>query len=222
MSDRARAIATALETVPRSFQSPLENGVDAQLLDWGTRALKTADQGLEGAYVRHLGRFGVHVTHVVGLEHTYALAHATVANLVRRYLWALRNVPAKRPDQPTTAIPMPVIIHNNGTIGSLQTGAGSLAYVQQAWGDGEKIALLAGLANLRDSLDRAQDVAPDLRAELIADVDKASVELQQETPNKGRLLRWLGGIGAVIGTVGSVQPAYEAVKDLARALGLSI
>ena len=222
LSGRARAIVNALETVHKSFHSPLGDGVDAQLLDWGARALADAYQGLEGAYARHLQRFGVHTSHVVGLDHTYALAQATVANLPRRYLWELRNVPTKRPEQPTAAVPVHVTVHNSGTIGSLQTGAGSTAYVQQQWIEGDTSELRAALAALRDELERSEDVEPDICVELIADIDRASLELQQEKPIKGKLLRWLGGVGTVIGAVGSVQPAYEAVKALARVLGLPV
>lgn len=222
LADRARAIANALETVHRSFHSPIGDGVYGQLSDWGTHALAAARQGLEGAYARHLEHFSVHAKQEVDLEHTYALAQATVTNLTSRYFWELRNVPTKCPQPPASALPSQLIIYNTGTLGSLQTGAGSIAHVQQSWNEGATSELLAALTTLRDRLERAQDVEPDIRAELIADVDNASVELQRETPNMAKVLRWLGGIGAVVGTVGSIQPAYEAVKDLARAFGLSI
>jgi hypothetical protein len=63
---------------------------------------------------------------------------------------------------------------------------------------------------------------PSSAAELIADVDGVVVELQKEKPNKGKLLRWFGGIGEVVQTAASLQPAYEALKALARALGLPL
>lgn len=221
LSYRARTIANTLETVHKSFNSPLGDGVDAQLLDWGTLALADAYHGLKGAYVRHLEHFSVNTPHLDFLNHTYALAQTTVANLPRRYLWELRNVPAKRPGTPTPAVPIHMTVNNSGTIGSLQTGTGLTAYVQQQWVEGDTSALREGLDTLRCKLAQALDIEPDIRVKLIADVDKASLELQQEKPSKGKLLSWLNGIGGVIGAVGSVQPAYEAVKTLARVLGLS-
>lgn len=222
LSNRARAIVATLETVHRSFHSPLGDGVDEQLLDWGTKALADAYQGLEGAYARHLQRFGVHMTHKIGWDQTYALAQVTVANFSRHYLWALRNVPAKRSEQPMPSTPTQVTIHNSGTIGSIQTGAGSTAYVQQHWIEGETSELQKALADLRNKLEQAPDVEPESRVELIHQIDQAGSELQQERPNKEKVLRWLNGIGMVIGTVGSVQPAYDQVKALARALGLPV
>ena len=117
LSSRARAIVTALEKVHRSFHSPLGDDVDAQLLDWGARALADACQGLKGAYARHLQRFGVHTIHVLDLDLTYAQAQVTMVNLTRRYLWELRNVPAKCPEPATFSPPMQVTVHNSGTIG---------------------------------------------------------------------------------------------------------
>jgi translation initiation factor 2B subunit (eIF-2B alpha/beta/delta family) len=115
------------------------------------------------------------------------------------------------------------VVHNfNAPVGAVQTGPGSTAHVQQQWINGETSELLAALLLLRQALERAPDVEPEARRELIVEVDSATTELQKEHPNESRLLRWLGGIGAVVGSIGSVQPAYEAVKALARALGLSI
>lgn len=220
LSARARAIADVLQNVHRSFNSPLDEGVDAQLLDWGARALADAYQGLEGAYMRYLQSFGIQLVQASGLDQTYPLAQATVSNSPRRYLWELRNVPSKRPHQPAVPVPTQVNIHNSGTIGALQTGAGSTANVQQQWVGGDTLELRAALAALREALERADDVEFDARRELIADVDNATTELQQERPNKEKLLRWLGGVAAAVGALGSVQPAYEVVKSLARALGL--
>lgn len=222
LSARARAIVDALTTVHGSFNSPLDEGVDAQMLDWGARALSDSYQGLEGAYARHLQSFGIQPVHASGLDQTYALAQATLANLPTRYLWELRNVPAKRPEQASTTSPTQVTIHNSGTIGALQTGASSTANIQMQWVGGDTSELRAALAALREALEGAQGVELETRRALIADVDSAVTELQQVRPNKGRLLRWLGGIGALVGALGSVQPAFEAVKSLARALGLPL
>jgi hypothetical protein len=220
LSRRAGTIAETLRKVHQSFNSPLDNGVDAQLLDWGTGALSTAYQGLEGAYLRYLQRFGIQTIHASGLDHTYALAQATVANLPSRYLWELRNLPAMRPQQPTPPVPAQVTIHNTGSIGALQTGAGSSANVQQQWVTGDTAALQSALDTLRAAAELAQELDADAQRELVANINHARAELRDEKPNTGKLVRWLGGIGAVVGAVGSIQPAFEAVKALARALGI--
>ena len=222
LSAHARAIVDALETVHRSFNCPLDEAVDAQLDDWGARALATFYQGLEGGYTRHLQRYGIQPAQASGLDQTYALARATVANLPRQYLWELRNVPTKRPQQPATIAPVQVTIQNHGTIGAVQTGAASVANVQQQWIEGDMSELRAALAALRDTLQRTHDVDPEVRGQVFADLDSVDAELQGRRPSKAKLLRWLGGIGAVVGTIGSIQPAFEAVRSVARALGLPL
>ena len=219
---RAQAIVDALKKVHGSFNSPLDADVDAQLRDWGALALSGAYEGLEGAYQRHLQRFSVQLVRASGFDYAYALARATVANGPSTYLWELRNVPALQPRPAVPSGEVQVTINNNGTIGSVQTGAGATANVQQQWIAGDTSNLRAALADLREALDRAQEIDPSLRADVIGGIELATAELQRDQPNKGRLLRWLGGIGDVVGTVGSVQPAYAAVKDLARALGLPV
>lgn len=222
LTARARAIGEILKIVHQAFDSPLNDGVDSQLRDWGERALSDAYQGLEGGYVRHLQRYGVDPAHATGLSHAYASARVVVGNLPSSYLWELRNVPAKRPQSPSASSTAPVVINNSGTIVALQTGANSTTNVQQQWGGGDSTELRAALTALRNALERAQDVEAAQRVDLIADVDSAVAELEQENPNKGRLLRCLGGVGAAVQTVASVQPAYAAVQSLARVLGLSL
>jgi len=222
LSASAKAIVDALKKVHGSFNSPLDADVDAQLRDWGAHALSGAYAGLEGAYQRHLQRFGVQLARASGLDYSYTLARVTVANGPSTYLWELRNVPALQLRPAVPAGEVHVTINYNGTIGAVQTGAGATANVQQQWIAGDTSNLRAALADLRVALERAQEIELSLRAVVINDIDLTAAELQRDQPNKGRLLRWLGGIGDVVGTVGSVQPAYAAVKDLARALGLPV
>lgn len=129
-------------------------------------------------------------------------------------------MPAKRPHPQPVVSPQPgAIIQNYGTIGAVQTGADSTANVQQQWVSGDTSELQAALAMLRQAIERAQDAELPQRGELLADVDRAAEELRRERPDAGRLLRWLDGIGTAVSTIASIQPAYEAVKTVARALG---
>jgi hypothetical protein len=167
-------------------------------------------------------RFGLQEIHASGLEHIYSLAQVTVANLPSKYLWKLRNVPAMRPQQPAPPASSTVNITNHGSINVLQTGPGSTAHVQQQWITGDTTALQSALATLRGALEHAQGLEAETQRELVADIDHARAELREEKPNREKLLRWLGRIGAVVGAVASVQPAYEAVKAVALTLGIHI
>lgn len=222
LSDQAQAIVNTLKLVHTSFNSPLDEDVDAQLLDWGANALSNAYAGLGSAFMRHLQGFGIRHVQASGLDHAYTLARVTVANLPRRYMWELRNVPSLRPQEPAAPASTQVTIHNSGTIGALQVGAGSTAYAEQQWIGGDTSELRTALVALREALEHSQDIKAEVRRKLIADISSAYSELEKERPNKEILLGWLGGAGAVIGTIGSLQPAYEAVRSVARLLGLPV
>ena len=222
LSTQAKTISDTLLAVHRDFECPLDEDVDAQLADWGARAIADFYQNLELAYARHLQSFGIELARASGLDQTYALATTTIANLTSHHLWEFRNVPTKRPYRLPAAAPVQLTINNSGTIGAVQTGEGSTAKVEQQWVSGDLSELRVALAALLQALKRTNDVQPDLRIELIADVESAMTELQQERPSARKLLRWLGGIGASVGAIGNLQPAYETLKAVARALGIPL
>lgn len=222
LSGIANVIVDTLKTAHKSFDSPLDEEVDRQLVEWGAHALSEAYRGLEGAYIRHLQRFGIETMPASVLDQTYTTARASIENLPRQYLWKLRNVPAMKATKPEAGGSTPTTIYNYGTIGSLLTGAGSTANIQQQCVQGDTSQLRLAICALRDTLERAQDIAPELRRDAITNINNVHKELEQEQPSKGRLRRWLSDIGAVVGTLGSVQPAYEAARALARALGIPI
>lgn len=220
LSQRARTIAETLKKVHQAFDSPLDDGVDAQLRDWGTTALARAREGLEEAYLRHLQRYGLEDIHPIGLEHVYACGQATVKNLLARYLWELRNVPAMHPKRQEAE--GSVIVNNHGSIGAVQIGAGSTANVQQQWVQGDTAALRSALDTLRAALEHTPGLEADMQRELVTNIDRAHAELGKEQPHKGKLLIWLGGIGTAVQVAASIQPAYDAVKGLAGALGIAL
>ena len=106
-------------------------------------------------------------------------------------------------------------------VGAVQTAKNATANVQQ-WMPGESSALAEALQHLRTAIDNAPELNADDKDELATDIDKIQIELKTEKPNQSRLLKWLGGIGAVVQTVGSATPAFEAVSLAAKALGLSL
>ncbi len=225
LSQCAMTIAEILKKVHKSFDSPLDEGVDEQLREWGTTALSQAREALEDAYLRRLRSYGLRDIHPVGMEHAYALGQATVANLLTRHLWELRNVPTMHPQRQITEAKVTInttINNNGGTIGAVQTGPWATANVQQQWIEGDTSALQRALDDLRGALERSQHVMPEARGELIAGVDGAIVELQQERPSKVKLVGLLSAVSAAVAFLSDVQSAYEVVKSLASALDISL
>lgn len=110
----------------------------------------------------------------------------------------------------------------NGPVGSVQTGSHVVANVQQHWSQGEADNLVQALQQLRAAIGGAQGLDAAAREDLAINIDKAQTEVNAGSPNRERLLNWLGGIGAAVQVVASAQPAFEAVRNAARLFGLPL
>lgn len=219
LAKRTQIIISALKTIQEDFDLPPDEGVGEQLKDLGLRTLSQVFQGLEGGYVRHLQRIGLSAIHPSGLDQKYALHRVSVSNLISRHMWTIRRVPMKKQPDASTG-QTSVTIH--GPVGVVQTGAHSTANVQQIWSQAGAAKLIAELDSLRVVLIGTQELDAAAKHELAMDIEQAKAELGSQEPNKARLVRWLGGIGALVQTVASAQPALEAVRAAARAIGLPL
>ena len=215
---RTNIIVTNLKKIHADFGYPLDDDIDGQLTNLGDKTLSQQFQCLEGAYVRHLQRFGVAAVHPSGLDQKYPLHQASVHNLIGRYLWTMRKVPMK--SQTPSVNQTNVTI--NGPVGSVQTGSHAVANVQQHWSQGDADNLVQALHELRTAIGGAHSLDAAAKADLIADIDKAQTELKAASSGTPRLLKWLGGIGAAVQAIASAQPAFEAVRNAARALGIPL
>lgn len=219
LAKRTQIVVANLKRVHADFGHPLEADVDAQLLSLGAETMSHIYAGLEGAYVRHLGRYGLPATHPSGMDRTYPLHQATVHNQITQHLWTLRKVPMKSPNPPGSSSTN-ITIH--GSVGAVQTGANSTAHVQQQWTQATTLALANSIKGLRVAVGNASDIDASEREELVADLSKAEAELEAQSPSKGRLAKWLGGVATAVQTVASVKPALELVRSAANAVGLSL
>lgn len=218
LAKRTNIIVANLKKAHADFGFPLDDDVDGQLTDLGSKILSQQFQGLDGAYVRHLQRFGVAVVHPSGLDQKYPLHLASVHNLIGLYLWTMRKVPmqSQTPSVNQTNVTI------NGPVGSVQTGSHVVANVQQHWSQGEADNLVQALQQLRAAIGGAQGLDAAAREDLAINIDKAQTEVNAGSPNRERLLNWLGGIGAAVQVVASAQPAFEAVRNAARLFGLPL
>lgn len=217
LSKRTQIIVANLKQVHADFREPLAPGVDEQLKELGIAALRQQYQGLDGAYLRHLNHCGSSTIYPSGLDQKYPLHHATVHNQIVQYLWKLRKVPMKSPALPLN---QSTFIFN-GSVGAVQTGLNATANVQQ-WMQGDSAALAQAFQELRTAIGGEPGLNSKDKDELVADIDQAEAELKAENPSKSRLLKWLGGVAAVVQTIGSAQPAFEVVRTAAKALGLPL
>lgn len=210
---RGQVIVDAAKTMHQRFGLASDEAVATDLKALAAKTLLSQVDGLRGAYDRHLQPFGIAAA-ADPFAHQGPLTHAWVVNIVGRHLWTLENVPMQK--EPNAAPTMTF----NGPVGAVQTGVNAVANVTQSW-SGESVAeVVKALADFKALLQATPGLEAELRADLVTDVENATTELATETPNAGRLTRWLGGVGTAVQTVGALQPAWDGVKVGLRALGL--
>lgn len=119
----------------------------------------------------------------------------------------------------------PSVINHSYTfhakVGAVQTGAGSLANVNQGSSENSfadlKIALEALLQDVKSS-----DMPPSRRQEAADYIGKTIQEIDSEKPNKGFITALCSGLATTVQTLGSASEAYAAVVAAFAALGIPI
>lgn len=115
-----------------------------------------------------------------------------------------------RPNRGTEHFPSTVIQNFNAPVGSVLTGAGSVAHVTQNFGTSASDVMRL-LQELRRDL---QTLPPDERQEAIDVVDALEEEVQSPTPRKGRIKAFLGQLGTFTANTASSVLADTIAKSL--------
>ena len=221
VESHATAIIGAVTEAHRDFRAPVDDAIVERLAGWGREAMSGAYEKLEGAYARHLGRLGVPSTKALAIDQVYKAECTRVANSIRDHLWGVKNVPAKK-YQPEVAGSRSTTFNFHGPVGAVQTGDNATASVQQQWIAADTQELQEALRALRDKVDHGSGVSPEVRGELVVDIDSVDTELRAERPNVSKIAVWLGRLGKGIEVIASLQPAYEAVMRAAKAIGIPL
>lgn len=216
--NRSQIILENLKRTHQSFGSPVISGIDEQLKKLGADLIEQQLHVLEGAYKRYLGRIGVTAPISGGWDVQYSLQRAEIANEISQYMWVLRKAPMKSPDQP--AGQPTFIIHGN--VGAIQTAPNAVAHVHQQVGEQDFSLLVSALVHLRHVASAADGLDANQKEKLIGAIEAADAEIKREAKDQTVILKWLGGIGSIVQTLGSAQPAWEAVRAAARAVGLPL
>lgn len=215
---RKQTILASLKQVHRDFGSPLVSGIDEQMKKLGAKLIEQQLHGLEGACKRYLGRLGITEIPPGGWAIQYSLQTAAIANEISQYIWVLRNVPMKSTDQLTGQLTF--IIHGN--VGAIQTASNAVAHVQQQVGGRDLNVLVDALIRLRNAASAGGGIDAKLREKLITNIAASEAEIKRGVKDEAALLKWLAGIGGIVQTIGSAQPAWEAVRAAARSVGLPL
>jgi hypothetical protein len=109
-----------------------------------------------------------------------------------------------------------------GTVGSVQTGAHSIANTVQNLGSEDRSAIAAALELVRQSLAAATSLQDRQRAELLELADEAQEQLASSSPNSTKLLTVFNVLATAVQAIPNALPAYQALKSALLPLGISL
>lgn len=222
INTRAKLIDTNLRRAHGDFNSPLAGAIDEEILKIAESTFSNQTVSLFNSLERDLSRSdSLHYLEQLRrqLSLNEAATKAAMCNGIRNYLWELRNVPKRAPTSEAAIAPQTNI---NQVFGNVISGPHATANVQQVFNLSAVENLVDALNGLCAAIEQGKGLSEDDRTELVADVKAAMAEAREDAPSGRRLLKTIGGLGAVVQTLGSAQPAWAAVKAAARAFGLQV
>jgi hypothetical protein len=110
----------------------------------------------------------------------------------------------------------------NSSVGAVQTGSHSIANVTQTVNAEGTVALKEALDLAAKALAQVGTIPGHNKDDVLELIADGKAELDKPKPNMSRLGSYLGTIGAVLSTVASLEPAYDAVKAAAGMLGYTL
>jgi hypothetical protein len=113
-------------------------------------------------------------------------------------------------------------INITGSVGSIQTGAGSMANVTQSINAADKEALWLALSEAKALLQEIDDATAPEKQDVLQVMSDAETELSKEAPNKTKLRGLLMGAAITIQTIPAMQPAYQAIKAAVLQIGFHL
>lgn len=107
-------------------------------------------------------------------------------------------------------------------VAAVVSGMGASASVVQNIGFSEKEGLSRALDAVNEAVNASTDMDDQQKTDLAELVQDARRELNKPKPNGWKLVSVLQGIGGAIQTIGSAQPAYDALKAIATVIGIQL
>ena len=129
-----------------------------------------------------------------------------------------KKVSMKSPDQPAGQ----PTFNFYGSVGAIQTAPNAVAHVRQQGGERDFSVLVDALMQLRNAVSAADGIDANQREKLITDIAASDAEIKRGVKDETALLKWLAGIGSIVQTLGSAQPAWEVLRAAARSVGLPL
>ena len=107
-------------------------------------------------------------------------------------------------------------------VGAIQTGPTATANIVQTISPKDKETLLDAVNAIKQGLLGVDALPAHPKQEIIELVNDAEIEISKPNPNGTKLQSILSAVATAIQTVGSLQPAYQALKAALLALGITL
>ena len=114
------------------------------------------------------------------------------------------------------------IVNFYSPVGTVQTGPNATANVVQNINPVDKEVLLRALDAVKQGIASIDRLPVYPKQEIIELVDEAHVEVGKPTPNVTKLGAIMFAVATAIQTVGSLQPAYQTLKDALIPFGIQL
>lgn len=215
LAARARIVWGQLETTHRKLGSPQSETLADDMKREVETHIDEQDQQLKQlatdqlAYMKNLPPVDL-------ISGTKASIKGILAAEIDLYVAGLPHENGQRQAGAVTTINI------TGSVGSIQTGAGSVANVTQSISAADKEALGLALSEAKALLQEIDDATAPEKQDVLQVVSDAETELTKETPNKTKLRGLLMGAAVTIQTIPAMQPAYQAIKAAMLQIGFHL
>lgn len=117
---------------------------------------------------------------------------------------------------------MTFIFHNYGTVGSVQTGANTVANLVQNLGADGRASLSSALQQFKEAITNETSLAESERQKLLEFAQECTAEISSESPNNTKLLQIFNVLGTTIQSLASAPAAYLVLKTSFLVFGISL
>lgn len=132
---------------------------------------------------------------------------------------------SKRAERLDSGSSLPTSATNNyfyAPVASFQTGAGSIAAVNQTISFGDRDALVKALDLVREAIQHEQKIDTFNKGEVIELIDEGKAEIAKSKPNGTKLGSIMQTVSAAIQTVATLKSAYQTLKSALAPFGIQL
>lgn len=218
-----------------SMMTPRQMSASEMLMHLGMLAGAEAAQGATAQLSKTAAAKGFpdsgaeRVAEKLRLEHVPTLRNNVTEGL-KQYFLHLTPFEAKpflsllgpdyTPKQGTLSMTQNIHFHN--TVGSVQTGAKSVANFTQNISAENRSSLLIALEQVKEAINLAPSIAEIEKRHLLEKTENCSTQITREESDSSVVLATFNALGTAIQSLASAQPAYEALKRVALPLGINL